>query len=196
LQNDSFKYAIVLTGGIATGKSTVGNLLKLHGFLIIDADEIAHKLLDINSAEIADLFGEKFVENGKVLRKQLGDLVFNDKSRMKKLEQFIHPKIKEQIVKEAKIFEEKKKPYFIDIPLFFETRNYDIDRSLVVYTPKELQVERLMKRDNVSKDEALKKISIQLNIEKKKKMATYVIDNSSSLKHLQKEVERVIGEIL
>ena len=196
MQNDSFKYAIVLTGGIATGKSTVGNLLKLHGFLIIDADEIAHKLLDINSAEIADLFGEKFVENGKVLRKQLGDLVFNDKSRMKKLEQFIHPKIKEQIVKEAKIFEEKKKPYFIDIPLFFETRNYDIDRSLVVYTPKELQVERLMKRDNVSKDEALKKISIQLNIEKKKKMATYVIDNSSSLKHLQKEVERVIGEIL
>ena len=196
MQNDSFKYAIVLTGGIATGKSTVGNLLKLHGFLIIDADEIAHKLLDINSAEIADLFGEKFVENGKVLRKQLGGLVFNDKSWMKKLEQFIHPKIKEQIVKEAKIFEEKKKPYFIDIPLFFETRNYDIDRSLVVYTPKELQVERLMKRDNVSKDEALKKISIQLNIEKKKKMATYVIDNSSSLKHLQKEVERVIGEIL
>ena len=196
MQNDSFKYAIVLTGGIATGKSTVGNLLKLHGFLIIDADEIAHKLLDINSAEIADLFGEKFVENGKVLRKQLGDLVFNNKSRMNKLEQFIHPKIKEQIVKEAKIFEEKKKPYFIDIPLFFETRNYDIDRSLVVYTPKELQVERLMERDNVSKDEALKKITIQLNIEKKKKMATYVIDNSSSLKHLQKEVERVIGEIL
>ena len=69
MSNDLFKNAIALTGGISTGKSTVCNLFKLHGFLIIDADEIAHKILDQNSTKIDEMFGSKYVENGKVLRK-------------------------------------------------------------------------------------------------------------------------------
>lgn len=193
--NDLFKHAIALTGGIATGKSTTGNLLKLHGFLIIDADSIAHKLLDKHSNDIAKLFGEEFVENGKVLRKKLGKIIFSDVNEKKKLEEFIHPKIKEQIVEEAKVFEKAQTPYFIDIPLFFETMHYDIKESLVIYTPKEIQVQRLMQRDNISEEEALLKISNQMDIEKKKELATYIIDNSKNLKHLQNEVERIVGEI-
>ena len=195
MDND-FKYAIALTGGIATGKSTVASLFMMHGFLTIDADKIAHKILDINTAKISELFGSKYIKDNKVDRKELGNLIFNDKVEKQKLEQFIHPLIKEQIIKEAKIFEEQKKPYLIDIPLFFENRNYDIKKSIVVYTPKDIQIQRLMLRDDSTKDEALSRINNQMDIEDKKSLATFIIDNSKNLKHLQNEVDRVKKELL
>ena len=194
--NQEFTNAVVLTGGIATGKSTVASLFKLHGFLTIDADKIAHKLLDLHYKEIAQLFGEEYIENQKVLRKKLGNLIFKDESQKKRLEDFIHPLIKQEIIKEAAIFEKQQKPYLIDIPLFFETQNYDIQKSIVVYTPKEIQIQRLMKRDSCSFDEALLRINNQMDIEKKKTLATYIIDNSSNLLHLQNEVERIKKELI
>jgi dephospho-CoA kinase len=196
MNNTTFKHAIALTGGIATGKSTVCSLLKLHGFLTIDADKIAHKLLDENSATIAQLFGEQYVQEGKVLRKELGKIIFSNEENKLKLEAFIHPLIKEVIEKEARIFEEQGKPYFIDIPLFFETMHYPIKRSVVIYTPKALQIQRLMQRDGIDENEALLKISNQMDIEEKKALATFVIDNSSSLKNLQKEVETLKEKLL
>ncbi len=197
MNNDLFKNAIALTGGISTGKSTVCNLFKLHGFLIIDADKIAHKLLDENSSKIAEMFGSEYVsKDGKVIRKELGKIIFSNEENKLKLEALLHPLIKDEIVKQSRLFEDQDKPYLIDIPLFFEKMHYPIPRSLVVYTPKDIQVERLMKRDNISKDEALLKISNQWDIEKKKELADMVIDNSKDLKNLQKEVERVMGEIL
>lgn len=196
MSNDLFKNAIALTGGISTGKSTVCNLFKLHGFLTIDADKIAHRLLDENSHKIASMFGEQYVENGKVLRKELGKIIFSNEENKLKLEALLHPLIKEEIIKESKIFEEQNKPYFVDIPLFFEKMHYPIPKSLVIYTPKNLQIERLMKRDDISEDEAKLKISNQMDIEEKRKLADMVIDNSQNLKHLQNEVERIIGEII
>ena len=196
MSNDLFKNAIALTGGISTGKSTVCNLFKLHGFLTIDADLIAHRLLDENSNKIASMFGEQYVQNGKVLRKELGKIIFSNEENKLKLESLLHPLIKEQIIKESKIFEELNKPYFVDIPLFFEKMHYPISKSLVIYTPKELQIQRLMKRDNIDENEAKLKISNQMDIEEKRKLANMVIDNSQNLKHLQKEVERIIGEII
>ena len=189
--NNPFQYAVVLTGGIATGKSTVASLFALHGFLTIDADKIAHKLLDIHYEEIAKLFGSEYVQDGVVLRKKLGGLIFNNINEKTKLEEFIHPLIKEEIIESAKIFESQKKPYLIDIPLFFERQHYDIKNSIVVYTPKQMQIERLTKRDNSTKEEALSRIDNQMDIEKKKTMATYIIDNTKDLNHLQNEVERV-----
>lgn len=196
MSNDLFKHAIALTGGISTGKSTVCSLLKLHGFLTIDADKIAHKLLDMHSAKIASMFGEQYVSNDKVLRKELGKIIFSKEEEKLKLEAFIHPLIKEEIIKEAAIFEEQQKPYFIDIPLFFEKMHYPISKSLVIYTPKDLQVQRLMHRDGIEEEEAKLKISNQMDIEKKKDLADFVIDNSKNLKNLQREVERIIEEIL
>ena len=193
--NDSFKYAIALTGGIATGKSTVTSLFMLHGFLTIDADKIAHKLLNIHSSSIAKLFGEEYVEEGKVLRKKLGFLIFNNSQEKEKLEKFIHPLIKDAIIDEAKIFESQKKPYLIDIPLFFENGAYDIQDSVVVYTPSETQLDRFMKRNNYSKEESLNRIASQMPIEEKKSRATWVIDNSKNLKHLQQEVEDFVEKI-
>ncbi len=196
MSNDLFKNAIALTGGIATGKSTVCNLFKLHGFLTIDADKIAHKLLDKNSAKIATMFGEQYVENGKVLRKELGKIIFSNEENKLKLEALLHPLIKDEIEIESRIFEEQGKPYFIDIPLFFEKMHYPIPKSLVIYTPKDIQIQRLMSRDNIDEQEAKLKISNQMDIEKKKELADFVIDNSTNLKNLQKEVERIIKEVL
>ncbi len=163
-------------------------------FLIIDADAISHKLLDANSAKIAEMFGSQYVDaKGKVIRKELGKIIFSNEENKLKLEALLHPLIKDEIVKKSRLFESQDKPYFIDIPLFFEKMHYPIPRSLVVYTPKDLQVQRLMKRDNISEEEALLKISNQWDIEKKKELAHMVIDNSKDLKNLQREVERIIG---
>jgi dephospho-CoA kinase len=193
LQNDNnaFKHAVVLTGGIATGKSTVASLFMLHGFLTIDADKIAHKLLDIHHKKISDLFGNEYVKNEKVLRKKLGTLIFNNVAEKTKLENFIHPLIKEDIINAATIFESQQKPYLIDIPLFFEKEHYDIEKSVVVYVPKEIQIKRLIKRDKSSQEEAIVRINNQMDIEEKKTLATYVIDNTKDLKYLQNEVERI-----
>jgi dephospho-CoA kinase len=189
--NTHFKYAIALTGGIASGKSTVASLFMMHGFLTIDADKITHKLLDKNNLMIANIFGDEYIKDNKVIRKKLGNLIFNDKIQKKKLENFLHPLIKQEIIKEALLFEEQKKPYLIDIPLFFENRNYDITNSIVVYIPKELQIKRLIKRDNSTSKDALVRINNQISIEEKKQLATFVIDNTKDLKNLQEEVERV-----
>ncbi|MCK5293267.1 MAG: dephospho-CoA kinase [Arcobacteraceae bacterium] len=191
-----FKNAIALTGGIATGKSTVANLFMLHGFLTIDADEIAHKILNDNSSKIACLFGDKYVQNNQVIRKELGDLIFNNKDEKLKLEQFIHPLIKEEIIKKAKLFEANDKPYLIDIPLFFENKNYNIEKSIVVYTPKEIQIQRLIKRDKSTKEDAIARINNQMDIEDKKLLATYIIDNSTDLVSLIDEVDRIKKEII
>lgn len=196
MNKNTFKHAIALTGGIATGKSTACNLLKLHGFLTIDADKIAHKLLDKHSGEIADMFGSKYVENGKVLRKDLGKIIFANENEKLKLEAFIHPLIALEIKKESRIFETAGKPYFIDIPLFFEKMDYPISNCLVVYTPKDIQIKRLMSRDSIDEQEAKLKISNQMDIEDKKTKADYLIDNSKNLKNLQKEIEKVIKEIM
>ncbi len=191
----AFKYAIALTGGIATGKSTVASLLGLNGLRIIDADAIAHKLLDQNSTWVAENFGTEFVKNGKVDRPKLGKLVFSDKEAKAKLEAFLHPLIRQTIESESDKQDTFEFPYLIDIPLFFETDAYDIKDSVVVYTPKDIQLERFMKRNGFSEEESLRRIESQMDIDEKKKRATWVIDNSSNLKHLQDECEKFVEQI-
>ncbi len=188
-----FKNAILLTGGIATGKSSVCNFLKLHGFPIIDADKIAHEVLNESSSEIAKLFGEKFVKDGKVDRKALGELIFSSKEDKKALENLLHPKIKERIEEEALKLERYKVPYIVDIPLFFETgEKYKIEPVVVVYAPRETQLKRLIEREGYDEKHALERINAQIDIEEKKKRADFVIDNSKDIKHLQKEVDRFL----
>jgi len=191
----AFEYAIALTGGIATGKSTVASLLGLNGLRIIDADTIAHRILDENSLWVSERFGSEFVKNGKVDRPSLGKIVFADPQAKKELENFLHPKIRAAIEEESEKQDRLKYPYLIDIPLFFETASYPIKNSVVVYTPKILQLERFMKRNGFSEEESLRRIESQMDIEEKKVRATWVIDNSLNLKHLQKECEHFVETI-
>ena len=188
----AFKYAIALTGGIATGKSTVASLLALNGMRVIDADTISHEILDASYEWVIDEFGQEFVNNKKVNRTKLGSVIFSDEVAKKKLEEFLHPKIREEIEKRSIKQDSFKFPYLIDIPLFFENNSYDIKDSVVVYTPSDIQLERFMKRNGYSVEESINRINTQMPIDEKKSRATWVIDNSKNLKHLQDEVENFV----
>jgi dephospho-CoA kinase len=197
----NFEYAIALTGGIATGKSTVASFLTMYGFKKIDADAISHTILDRFSLEVADIFGTEFLINDKIDRKKLGKLIFEDITKRKILEEFLHPKIKEEITNQSNKLDLLKNPYLIDIPLFFEKKSYDIKRALLIYVDNKIQLQRLIKRENYTKDEAILRIGSQMNINKKldliKQMKYgFVIDNSKDLEHLQKECEEFKNNIL
>jgi len=191
-----FEYAIVLTGSIATGKSSATKIFASFGFTIIDADSIAHIILNEQYVKVTELFGDEVREGSKINRKVLGAMVFSDTNKRTKLEALLHPLIYKEIERLSLLEDKLRKPYFIDIPLFFENGRYDIEKSLVVYTPKEIQLERLMQRNSYTKEEALTRIALQIDIEKKKLKATYVIDNSKDLAYLNYECARVKNKIL
>ncbi len=192
----AFEYALALTGSIATGKSSVSKCLSLFGFEVIDADEIAHQILDKKRHLIAKIFGDEMVKDSRVDRKALGNIVFADISKRRELETLLHPLIYDEIEQQSIKKDKNKKPYIIDIPLFFEGGRYPIEKSLVVYTTKEQQLKRLMQRDGYNKEDALKRIELQIDVEEKRKRATYVVDNSGDLNQLQHECERVKEKIL
>ena len=192
----AFTYAVALTGSIATGKSTVVNIFTSFGFEIIDADKIAHDILNEEHEAIANLFGADIVKAKKVDRKALGNIIFSNEKKRKQLESLLHPLIYARIERRAALLDEKKKPYLVDIPLFFENNRYPIEKVLVVYTPPDLQLQRLIQREQTSKVEAKKRIDIQISIEEKCKKADYVIDNSGTLAELERECTRVKEEIL
>jgi len=191
----AYEYAIALTGSIATGKSTVASLLALNGMRVIDADTISHEILDASTFWVEETYGSKYLRLGKVDRAKLGELVFSDEEAKKTLEDFLHPKIRDEILKRSAKQDRLKFPYLIDIPLFFENNSYNIETSVVVFTPSEVQLERFMKRNGYTKEESLKRIATQLPIEEKKERATWVIDNSKDLKHLQEECEKFVDTI-
>jgi len=192
----AFTYAVALTGSIATGKSTVGRHFSKLGFDIIDADSIAHTILNEEHEMISRLFGKHLVHDAKVDRKALGNIVFSDAGKRKQLEDVLHPRIYRRIESLSESLDKKKTPYFVDIPLFFESNRYPIQKVLVVYTPLELQLQRLMQRDTIDASSAKKRIEMQIPIEEKRQKADYVIDNSGTLTALEQECIQVKNEIL
>jgi dephospho-CoA kinase len=191
----AFKYAIALTGGIATGKSTVASLLALNGMRVIDADTISHEILNDSLEWVRDTFGDEYITSSKVDRAKLGALIFSNEKQKKILEEYLHPKIRKEIEARSIKQDSFKFPYLIDIPLFFEKKGYDIKDSVVVYTPQDIQLERFIKRNGYSKEESQNRINSQMPIDEKKAKATWVIDNSKDLKHLQQEVEDFVQKI-
>ncbi|SFV57062.1 Dephospho-CoA kinase [hydrothermal vent metagenome] len=194
-QQQPFKYAVALTGGIATGKSTVAAQFVSAGFVVIDADRIAHQILDDVSFEVARIFGDEVLQNGKVNRAILGRIIFAQTQKRKVLEALLHPLIFDEILRLSDIEDQKKKPYLVDIPLFFETGRYNIGRVIVVYASQQQQIERAMQRDNVSRDTVLRRIEAQMDIEQKRNQADYLIDNSGDEQQLDKKVISVIQHI-
>lgn len=193
-----FPNAYVITGSIASGKSTVVNLLKERGFSVIDADFIAHEQLEICKCEIVEAFGEQILdETDKIDRKKLGVIVFREPKKLKNLEQILHPKIKAEILSQASQLERLGQVYFVDIPLFFEKKKrYDEFKNVaVIYAPKELLLSRLMSRNALSLEDAKARVELQMDIEQKKKMAKFVIDNSNDRENLQLELEKFLVQI-
>ncbi|MCV6608926.1 MAG: dephospho-CoA kinase [Campylobacterales bacterium] len=192
----AFVNAIALTGSIGTGKSTVCSLLKLHGYTIIDLDKISHQVIETVHKELIDLFGDSIISDNKVDRKILGQIVFQNKKKLEDLEELIHPLIKKEVTLKSQSLDKLGVNYFIDIPLFFEKESsYQIGKSVVVYCPKETQIQRVMKRDSMEYNEALNRVEIQLDIEEKKKRATFLIDNSKNIGSLTENVNSFVAKI-
>ena len=152
-------------------------------------------MLDQCQEEIIQVFGAEILEGSQISRAKLASIVFSDSTKRKALEQILHPKIKQEILKLAQIQERKGIPYFIDIPLFFETNNYPIAHSLLISTTQALQLKRIQARNNLTRAEALKRIKAQIPLSKKRKMATFIIENRGTLEELQAKVEEYLRDL-
>jgi len=188
-----------LTGSIGTGKSTASKLFKELGAYTISADEIVHDLFKEENVkgEIRENFGDVFDSDGNVDRKKLASIVFSNKDKKYILEQIIHPKVRKKIENEIKNIEkvDKNAIVIVEVPLLIETGSYkDYDLVIVVYSPKEKQIERLISK-GFSEEEAIKRINSQISIEQKLKYADIVIDNSSDIENLKKEVYKAFKQL-
>ncbi|RLA75364.1 MAG: dephospho-CoA kinase [Epsilonproteobacteria bacterium] len=195
MQKDNLRYAIALTGGIGSGKSTVCSLLMVYGFDIIDTDKIAKDILNKNTKQIETLFGKDYITNGTINRQKLSDLIFENKKNKIKLENFIHPLIYDQVIKQAKILEKKATPYIVDIPLYFETQSYCLPKTILVFCSKHLQIQRVMKRDSRTKKQVEYIINNQIDTQSKKQLCDYMIDNTKDITYLQDEVSKLKKEL-
>jgi dephospho-CoA kinase len=190
-----------LTGGIATGKSTVSEMLIKKGFVVIDADKIARSVVEPNTEgfnEIVSTFGTSILnDSGELDRKKLGDLVFNNKVHLAKLNAITHPRIKEVIKSEILKYQSNGvRTLFLDIPLLFEGDwHLFSEKNILVYASFDIQVARLMKRNNFTYDETIARIRSQMPIDEKKKLANFVIYNEGTLEELETQVMEVIRNL-
>ena len=187
---------IGLTGGIASGKSTVSKFFSNLSIPIIDADQISHDLTKINGSaysEVIEYFGENITgENGDIDRKKLGTIVFNSKSKKEKLESIIHPKVLSTI--QAEIKSRRGEYKIIEVPLLIESGFQEfINRILVVDCSTETQMERLMKRDGVTEEYAKNILSNQIDRETRLKFANEIVINekNNSLLKLEDQVKKI-----
>lgn len=189
---------IGMTGGIGSGKNQVADIFNQLGFYTIDSDISSRKVMEKGEAayeKIVSFFGSDILdENDNILRKKLGDIVFSDKAKLKTLENIVHPAIYEYERKErSKIYGRDDKAVVIThAALIIESGSIDkYDALIVISCPDELQVERVMQRDNFSEEKARNIVAHQMPNEERLKYADFIIDNSSTLDDLYNEVKRV-----
>ncbi len=181
-----------LTGGIATGKSTVAAMLKAAGAVVIDADQVAREAVRRGSAaweKIRQHFGPGILApDGEIDRVALGDIIFHDHEQKKVLDSIVHPFVFAEVADQLKEIAARQKDavVILDVPLLFETGMHKAMTDVVlVYIPETLQLKRLMARDQISAEAAMARIRSQMPIEEKKQLAGIVIDNSEGLAETQ-----------
>jgi dephospho-CoA kinase len=187
-----------VTGGIASGKTTVVHMLKDLGAYLIDFDVIARQVVEPEKPawkEIVDYFGRQVLqEDGSLDRKSLSEVVFQDMEKRKKLEGFTHPRIFDEFFKQVNEITDGDPDAIIlaDVPLLIELNTqYMFHKILVVYAPEEMQIERLAARDGISKDQAAHMLKSQLPIDEKVGYADFVIYNDKPLEEVRKQVEEL-----
>ncbi|MBO0719193.1 MAG: dephospho-CoA kinase [Blastocatellia bacterium] len=191
-----------LTGGIATGKSNVLSLLLELGCQAMDADKVAHQAIEPDQpayAEIVDSFGKEILDPaGRIDRARLGAIVFNDQSQRVKLNSIVHPRVfaaQERWFAEV----EAKDPgaiAVVDAALMIETGSYRrYDKLIVVYCRPELQLQRLMARNNLTLEDAVARISAQMPSSEKLKYADFAVDTSNGFEDTRSQVESLYSEL-
>lgn len=190
--------AIGLTGGIASGKSTVSNMFKEKNIPVIDADLIAKQVVKVGEPAymlVAETFGPSIIkEDGSIDREKLGRIVFQNEKERKKLNNIVHPAVRKEMLKQKEDAENRNEPAVVlDIPLLFESKlSYLADVTLVVYVDPHIQLERLMERNHFTKEEAQWRIQSQLPLQDKKDKADEVIDNNGPLEQTKIQFEKLL----
>lgn len=193
---------IGLTGGLATGKSTVAAMFKRCGAVVIDADALAHSVVQPRQPawrEILRRFGRSILQADQTLNRQaLGQIVFGNRTKLRQLECIIHPRVaREQmrLTREAK----RKDPQAVvvyDVPLLFEAGiNSRVDTIVVVTADQQTQIARLKKRNGLSRSQALRRIRSQIPLSKKIRMADYVVDGTTDRRSLQRQVRKLYASL-
>lgn len=187
---------IGITGGIASGKSTTTKYLIDKGYHVVDADLLSYQALTTDDECISQCLHifDCRASDGSIDRKKLGAIIFNDKKAQKQLENIVHPYVIKKIEETISL---NDKPFlFLDIPLLYEAKlTHLCDKVVVVYAQKSQQLERLMKRNRFTRDEAIMRIQAQMDIEQKKILCDYVIDNQLDYQTLQTNIEVFVKEL-
>lgn len=194
---------IGLTGGIATGKSIVSSVFKELGAIILDADVIARLVVLSHQPaweDIVEYFGPEVVnEDGSLDRAKIGEIVYNHPDSLKELNRFTHPRIMQYYKDELRRIklEQPDAIVILEVPLLYET-NMDklCQQVVVVYVDRKTQIKRLMKRDNMSYADAVRRVDAQMPMEEKVRRADFVIDNRGTIVETKEKATRYYNEIL
>lgn len=186
-------FVLGLTGGIATGKSTVVAIFRSFGFPIVDGDQIAREIVEVGQpalAAIEKVFGAAVIlPDGQLDRKKLGEIIFNQPEKRHVLNQLLDPFLRKTILDRVESYQEKSELVIVDLPLLFEGDYIDtVDAIATVYVPESVQLKRLMARDNLSEQDAKKRMNSQWPIEEKKAKSSIVFDNQQSIAETKKQV--------
>ena len=189
-----------VTGGIASGKSTVSGYLKSKNLPIVDADAISHKITGKNSVgakAIKKAFGEEFFVCGRLDRQKLGQFCFGNKERTRQLNSILHPLIIEEIDRELNLLQQKNCPIIIlDVPLLFESGlDKKCNKTLCVICEKETRVSRAMARSKISRLEVLARIENQMSDQERSSKSDFVIDNNGTIDETVKQIDKVLEEL-
>ena len=187
---------IGLTGGIASGKSTVSGFFARCGAVVVDADAIAHRVMARGMPAwqaVVDHFGEAILDGrGGIDRERLGEVVFNDVRQKERLEVIVHPFVFEAMAREVAAAEKRQPGVLVvlDVPLLLETGMREgLDEIVVVYVPESVQIQRLTARDGLTEPQARARVAAQMPIEQKRQLADVVIDNTGSLDKTRRQVQ-------
>lgn len=187
-----------LTGNIGCGKSSVSTIFMENNIKVVDADIVARQIFDDKNLlnEVFSTFGESIKnQDGSLNRRALGNIVFNDDEKLILLNNLTHPKIKQKILSKVEEYKNQgEKIVVIDAALLIEDDYIPYIQKLILITcKKEIQINRIIARDNCTKEEAISRINSQMSQEEKVKFADYIIDNSNSFEELQKKVLELIS---
>jgi dephospho-CoA kinase len=192
-----------LTGGIATGKSTVAGIFASAGARVVDADRIARDAVRPGTAVHADIvahFGaDILLADGAIDRKRLADIIFGDPAEQRALERIVHPQVKRQITLQLDRHrrEAPGSVVIVDVPLLFETgMDRGLPATILVYAPEAVQLRRLIARDGLTKAQARTRLRAQMPIEEKRALAAIVIDNSGALESTRRQTLAVYRNLV
>ncbi|WP_434167526.1 dephospho-CoA kinase [Peribacillus frigoritolerans] len=191
---------IGITGGIASGKSTVSLYLQELGFTIVDADLASRAVVEPGEEayhQVVKAFGEDILlTDGNIDRVKLGSIIFNDQEKRVLLNGIVHPAVRNWMrVKTEAALSSGEETVFMDIPLLFESKlTFMVDKTLLIYVDEQVQLQRLMNRNGLSETEALARINSQMPLADKKALADAVIDNNGDINETKRQVKAILSE--